>query len=278
MEAFMTRSHLFARALAAIAFVAFTESMIPSAQAQSEVLTIAAANNLKDVFRKILPIFEAQNRDITVRVIYAPPKTLAKQIEEGAPVDVFLPALFEDIDQLESKELILKESKHVYARTALVLITNSAFPAQLDSIQDLETKPVRRIAIGDPAASAVGKDTIEFLKHRNLESRLKSQFIYGEHSRAVLDFVSKGEAELGIVYRTDAIGSKRVRIIDSVPSDSHKPITYGVVSPWTARNISGARDFVSFLQAEKAQGELKQYGFEPVVVDVSLTQRQEVKP
>jgi len=274
----MIFAHALARVLFFVGIIAFTESVVPPAHAQSEVLTIAAANNLKDVFRKILPVFEAQNRDITVRVIYAQPKTLTKQIEEGAPVDVFLPALFEDIDQLESKELILKDTKHIYARTVLVLITNSAFPAQLDSIQDLETKPVRHIAIGDPSASAVGKDTIQFLKDRNLESRLKAQFIYGEHSRAVLDLVSKGEAELGIVYRTDAIGSKRVRIIDSAPSDSHRPITYGVVSPWTARNISGAREFVSFLQTEKVQGELKQHGFEPVVSDVSLTQRQEVKP
>lgn len=270
---------LLTRALFVISIVALTASVAPPAQAQSsEVLTIAAANNLKDVFRKILPLFEAQNRDITVRVIYAQPKTLTKQIEEGAPVDVFLPAVFEDIDQLESKELIFKDTKHVYARTALVLITNSAFPAQLDSIQDLETKPVRHIAIGDPSASAVGKDALQFLKDRNLESRLKSQFIYGEHSRAVLDLVSKGEAELGVVYRTDAIGSKRVRIIDSAPPDSHKPIAYGVVAPWTARNIAGAREFVAFLQTEKVQGELKQYGFEPVGSEVSLTQRQEVKP
>ncbi len=274
----MTFAHSFARAVFFISIVAFTESMGPPAHAQSEVLTIAAANNLKDVFRKLLPLFEAQHRDITVRVIYGQPKTLTKQIEEGAPVDVFLPAFFEDIDQLESKELILKGTKHVYARTALVLITNSAFPAQLDSIQDLETKPVRYIAIGDPSTSAVGKDAIQFLRDRNLESRLKSQFIYGEHSRAVLDLVSRGEAELGVVHRTDAIGSKRVRIIDSAPSDSHKPITYGVVSPWTAHNISGARDFVAFLQSEKAQGELKQYGFEPVDSDVNLTQRQEAKP
>jgi len=274
----MTFAHVLARALFFIGIIALTESVVPLAHAQSEVLTIASANNLKDVFRKILPLFEAQNRDIAVRVIYAQPKTLIKQIEEGAPVDVFLPALLEDIEQLESKELIFKDTKQIYARTTLVLITNSAFPAQMDSIHDLETKPVRHIAIGDPLVSAVGKDTIQFLKDRNLESRLKSQFIYGEHSRAVLDLVSKGEAELGVVYRTDAIGSKRVRIIDTAPPDSHRPITYVVASPWTARNISGARDFVSFLQTEKVQGELKQYGFEPAVSDVSFTQRQEVKP
>lgn len=274
----MTFTHTFARALIFVGIVGFAGSVTSPAHAQSEVLTIAAASSLKDVLRKVLPLFEAQNRDVSVRVIYAQPKTLLKQIEEGAPVDVFLPAQFEEIDQLENKELILKDTKRVYARTALVLITSSAFPAQLGSIQELETKPVRHIAVGDPSVSAVGKDAIQFLRYRNLESRLKSQFIYGEHSRAVLDLVSKGEAELGVVYRTDAIGVKRVRIVDAAPPDSHRPISYGVASPWTAYNVSGARDFVSFLLAERVQAELKQYGFEPVVTDISLTQRQEVKP
>ena len=258
--------------------VVFTGSVVPSAHAQSEILTVAAASSLKDVFRKILPRFEAQNPDISVRVIYAQPKTLVKQIEEGAPVDVLLPAQFEDIDQLEKNGLILQDTKHIYARTTLVLITNAAFPAQLDSIQDLETKPVRHIAIGDPAASAVGRDTIQFLRHEKLEPRLKSQFIYGEHSRAVLDLVSKGEAELGIVYQTDALTAKRVRIIDTAPTDSHRPVAYGIAAPWTAQNIAGARELVSFLMSAPVQTELKKYGFERASSDVSFTQRQEVRP
>lgn len=274
----MTVARVFARALFLLGAVIIAGAAALPAHAQSETLTIAAASSLKDVLRKILPRFEAQNRDINVRVIYAQPKTLLKQIEDGAPVDVFLPALFEEIDLLEKKELILKDTKHVYARTALVLISSSAFPAQVGSIQDLETKPVRHLAIGDPSVSAIGKDTIQFLKDRRLESRLKSQFIYGENSRAVLDLVSRGEAELGVVYRTDAVGSKRVRVIDSVPSDSHRPISYGVVSPWTAYNISGARDFVSFLLSDPTQAELKQYGFDQGGLAVSYADRQEVKP
>ena len=273
----MTFTHAVARAIFFAGIVAFTSAAALPAHAQSETLTVAAASSLKDVLRKILPLFESQNRDVNLRVIYAQPKTLLKQIEEGAPVDVFLVAQFDEIDQLEKKELILKDSKQVYARTALVLITNNAFPAQIGSIQDLETKPVRHLAIGDPAASAVGKDAIQFLKGRNLESRLKSQFLYGEHSRAVLDLVSKGEAELGVVYRTDAIGAKRVRIIDTAPPNSHRPISYGAASPWTAHNVSGARDFVSFLLSERVQTELQQYGFEPVGTNVDLAQRQEAK-
>ncbi|WHZ30213.1 MAG: Molybdenum ABC transporter, substrate-binding protein ModA [Nitrospira sp.] len=258
--------------------VVFTGSAVPSAHAQSEVLTVAAASSLKDVFRKILPLFEAQNPDISVRVIYAQPKTLVKQIEEGAPVDVLLPAQFEDIDQLEKNGLILQDTKRIYARTTLVLITNAAFPASVGSIQDLETTPVRRIAIGDPAASAVGKDTIQFLRQEKLEPRLRSQFIYGEHSRAVLDLVSKGEAELGIVYQTDALTAKRVRIVDTAPADNHRPMAYGIAAPWTAQNIAGARELISFLMSAPVQTELKKYGFERASSDVSFTQRREVQP
>ncbi len=273
----MTLAHTLARALIVIGIVGFAGSGNLPAHAQSEILTVAAASNLKDMLRKILPLFEAQNRDVNLRVIYAQPKTLLKQIEEGAPVDVFLAAQFDEIDQLEKKELILKDSKQVYARTALVLITSNAFPAHIGSIQELGTKPVRHLAIGDPTMSAVGKDTIQFLKNRNLESRLKSQFLYGEHSRAVLDLVSKGEAELGVVYRTDAVGAKKVSIIDAAPPNSHRPISYGAASPWTAHNVSGARDFVSFLLSERVQTELQRYGFEPVVANVDLPQPQEAK-
>src|SRR5512134_2730333 len=73
------------------------------ALAQPETLTVAAANSLRDAFRKLLPLFEAQHKEITVRVIYGPSQTLRKQIEEGAPIDIFLPSLVEEIDQLEKK-------------------------------------------------------------------------------------------------------------------------------------------------------------------------------
>lgn len=276
----MSFAHAFGRALAVTGIVAFTGILAPAAYAQSsETFTIAIGNNLKDVFRKILPLFEAQNRDVNVRVIYAPSKTLLKQIEEGAPVDIFVPSAYEELDQLEQKNLIVQDTKQVYARTSLVLVTNTAFPATIGSIQDLETKPVRYIAIGDPTTSTVGKDAVQFLKYRRLEARLKSQYLYGEHSKAVLDLVSKGEAELGIVYRTDAIPVKRVRILDVAPAESHRPITYGLAAPWTSENVFRVRDFVAFLLSDPIQAELKKYGFDREVSDVSYVERQEeVKP
>jgi molybdate transport system substrate-binding protein len=191
--------------------------VVPSAQAQPETLTIAAANSLKDALRKVLPRFEAEHPAINVRVIYGPSQSLRKQIEEGAPVDIFLPSLFDEIDQLETKGLIIQGTKRAFAGTSLVLITGAALPAPVRTIHDLETVPVRRIAIGDPKTSSVGKVAAQFLKYSKLEPKLKSQYVFGEHSRAVLDLVAKGEAEVGVVYRTDAASNDKVRILDTGP-------------------------------------------------------------
>jgi molybdate transport system substrate-binding protein len=248
------------------------------AKAQQQTFTIAAANSVKDALRKILPLFEAEHPEISVRVIYGPSQTLRKQIQEGAPVDVFLPSLFEEIDQLEQKGLIIEGTKRVYAGTSLVLITGTTLPAPIRSIEDLHTVPVRRIAIGDPKSSSVGKVAAQFLKYSKLEPALKSQYVFGEHSRAVLDLVAKGEAEIGVVYRTDAIADSHVRILDTAPAESHNPVRYGVAAVWTAKNLSGAGDFIQFILSPAIQAQLKQFGFDQAAADVGLVEKREVKP
>ncbi len=244
-------------------------------QAQPETLTIVAANSLRDAFRKILPLYEAQYPETNLRIIYGPSQTLRTQIEQGAPVDVFLPSLVEEIDQLQQKGLIVEGTKRIYAATSLVLITGATVPAAITSVQDLHTVPVRRIAVGDPKTSSVGKVTAQFLNSGQLESKLKSHYVFGEHSRAVLDLVANGEAEIGIVYRTDAALSKKVRIVDTTPVESHAPVHYGVALPWTAKNVSGAGDFVKFLLTPPTQTLLQQYGFDRVSSDVGMAQTQE---
>ncbi|MCE7977492.1 MAG: molybdate ABC transporter substrate-binding protein [Nitrospira sp. NTP1] len=248
------------------------------AQAQPETITIAAANSLKDALRKILPLFETEHRNINVRVIYGPSQTLRSQIEQGAPVDIFLPSLFEEIDQLEAKGLIIQGTKRAFAATSLVLITGTALPAPISTIQDLQTIPIRRIAVGDPKTSSVGKVSAQFLKYSKLEPKLKSQYVLGEHSRAVLDLVAKGEAEIGVVYRTDAISNPGVRILDTAPVGSHTPVRYGVAAAWTAQNITAAGDFIEFLLSPTIQTLLQEFGFDRVSPEVGFAQREEVKP
>jgi molybdate transport system substrate-binding protein len=105
-------------------------------QAQPEPLTIAAAHSLRDVFRKVLPLFEAQHPEFLVRVVYGPSPILRKQIVEGSPVDVFLPSLVEELDQLDMSGLLIQGTKHVYAGTSLVLITSTNLPAPIRSLED----------------------------------------------------------------------------------------------------------------------------------------------
>ncbi len=267
--------HRFIFLLSLLAWLVWTPTR---AVAQSETLTIGAANSLRDALRTLLPAFESQHPELTVRVIYGPSQSLRKQIEEGAPVDVFLPSLAEEIDQLEKKGLIIQGTKRIYAGTSLVLITSPVLPAPVRSIEDLHSVPVRRIAVGDPKTSSVGKVAAQFLKFSKLDPTLKSQYVYGEHSRAVLDLVAKGEAEIGVVYKTDAITDSHVRILDTAPAESHSPIHYGVAIVWTARNLSGAGDFIEFLLSSRTQDELKKYGFDQAQDKIGLVRRQEVNP
>lgn len=239
-----------------------------------ETLTIAAANSLKDVLRKILPLFEAQHKNLNVRVVYGPSQTLRDQIEQGSPVDVFLPSLFEEVEQLEQKRLVLKETTRIYAGTSLVLITATVLPAPIGSIHDLERIPVRRVAIGNPETSSVGKVAAEFMKNAHLDQRLRSHYVYGEHSRAVLDLVANGEAEVGVVYRTDAVSNTKIRIIEATPSDSHVPVQYGLAIPWTAKSTTWAREFSDFLLTPQIQTILEEYGFDRVSSKVGLVKRQ----
>jgi molybdate transport system substrate-binding protein len=271
----MTRRSVLLRSLLFLGVLTMTVWTTPPVQAAPETVTIAAANSLKDAFRKILPLFEAHNKDITVRVIYGPSQTLSKQIEEGAPIDVFLPSQVEEIDQLEKKGLVIQGTRRIYAGTSLVLIAGTELPAPIASVQDLRTTLIRYIAIGDPKSSSVGKVAAQYLKYSKLDSQLKSQLIYGEHSRAVLDLVAKGEADLGVVYRTDAVTNKKIRILDEAPADSHTPIHYGVAAVWTAKNISGAGDFINFLGRPQIQALLQDHGFDRIAEPVGVAQRQE---
>jgi molybdate transport system substrate-binding protein len=236
-------------------------------------VTIAAANSLKDALRAILPIFEKDQGNVEVKVVWGPSQTLRDQIAQGAPIDVFLPSSIEEIDQLEKKQLILPGTKHIYAETALVLITQAALPAHVSSLSDLPRSDIRRIAIGDPKTSSVGKFAAQVLKNTRVDADLKSRYVYAEHSGAVLNLVATGEAEVGLVYRTDAINNKKVQTLAEAAPDTHAPIVYALATVWTSQNPSLARQFGEFMLLPKIQDILKTYGFERAADQLSTVTR-----
>ena len=123
----------------------------------------------------------------------------------------------------------------------------------------------------------MGKVAAQFVTYAKLDKRLRPQYLYGEHSRAVLDLVATGEAELGLVYRTDAVSNKKVRIIDTVPPASHTKIQYGAAITWSSQNISGAKNFIDFLLTSKVQAQLQEHGFDRVDSGVGVASREEGK-
>jgi len=266
------RSAIFALVLALTTTVGVSAGR-PAYAASLEVLTIAAANSIKQALRHLLPLFEAQRKNVEVRVVYGPSQSLRQQIEQGAPVDVYLPSSIEEIDRLEQAGLIIKNTKRLYAQTRVVLITGNLLPASITSFQDVAKPEIRRVAIGDTKTSSVGKFAAELFENLNLDKQVRSRYLLAEHSGAVLDLVAKGEAEVGVVYRTDAVQNSKVRVIAEAPPGSHSPVLYGLAIVWTSSNVSLAREFSEFLLTPAAQRALQEDGFDRLPSQIGLVKQ-----
>ena len=229
----------------------------------AESLTIAAAPSLKPTLRDILPLFESQHKTADIRLVYGPSQTLREAIEDGAPADVFLPAAAEEVTKLQKKGLTLNGGPVVYAQTSLVLVTAS--PAHITgvSIHDLHTNRVARIAMGDPKTTALGILTRDLLSKLDLGPVPHSRYLYGKHDD-VIQFVTSGEADVGIVYRIDAAANPKLRIIDEVPGSLRIPVQFSSAVVWTCghRSCSLGKEFVHFLTTPGVQDILQKHGFD----------------
>jgi molybdate transport system substrate-binding protein len=232
---------------------------------QAETLTVGAAHSLKAAFDEILPIFEKEY-GVTVRVVYGPSKTLRRQIEKGAPIDVFLPEAVEEVEKLHKKGLTLNGGPRIYAQTSLVLVMSTASSATSISFHDVLPNRAIRIALVDPKTSALGDITARALTRLDPVYKNRSQLLHAQHSDDVVNLVGTGVAEVGIVYRVDAINNGQVRIIDEAPAGRYTPVQFGQAVVWTCRNesLNVAEEFFDFIMSSRIQKLLLKYGFDPV--------------
>lgn len=239
---------------------------------QAEALTIGAAHSLKAPFQEILPMFEKEY-GATVRVVYGPEQTLRRNMEKGAlGVDLFLPGAAEEVQELQKMGLTLNGGPRVYAQTSLVLVMSPASSESVVSFRDgLLNRPIR-IAIADPKTSTLGKLSSQALKRLDRGNSNRFQTVHAEHSEDVLNLVRMGAADVGIVYRVDAISGGQVRIIDEAPAGTHVPVQFGQAVVWTCREQSlvVAEEFFQFLMSPRIQKLLIHYGFESFPPNGSL--------
>jgi len=269
----MTKRYGMHTLMFAVALTMNTWNTEPVYAERSDTLTIAAANSIKQALRHLLPLFEAQHKNVEVRVVYGGSQKLREHIEQGAPVDVFLPSSIEEIDKLEKAGLIIKNSKRLYAQTRVVLITGNLLPANITSFQDVAKPEIRRVAIGDTKTSSVGKFAAELFENLSIDKQINTRYLYAEHSGAVLDLVARGEAEVGVVYRTDAAQNSKVRVIAEAPPGSHSPVLYGLAIVWTSNNVPLARAFSEFMQSPAAQRALQEDGFDRLPSQIGLVKQ-----
>ena len=228
--------------------------------ASAQQITVSAAASLTDAFKELAPKFEASKPGATVRFNFAASGVLLQQITQGAPVDVFASADQETMNRGADQKLIDTDTRKNFVTNTLVLIEPAKDGVNLKSLQDLTGASVRRIAVGKVATVPVGRYTKQALDAAKLWTVLEPKFVQADSVRQVLDYVSRGEAEAGFVYRTDAaVMADKVKIVLS--PGGHTPVSYPVAVVADSKQKAVAKDFVSFLGTDAAREVLTKYGF-----------------
>ncbi len=231
-------------------------------------LTVSAAASLQDALKAIKPIYEKGHPEVGITYNFGSSGSLQQQIEQGAPVDLFISAAIDKMDALEKQGLLLTATRRDLLKNQMVLVTPASHKKnnpKLDNFDDLTTKEITTIALGEPKSVPAGKYGQEVLNYFKIAERVNSQAVYAKDVRQVLNYVATGNVDAAIIYRTDAQVSDRVQIVATAPENSHSPVIYPVAVIQNSDNPETATEFVEFLTTLEAQALFEEYGFVPVV-------------
>ncbi len=233
---------------------------LAASAANAAELTVSAAASLSESFTQISQEFTKET-GVKVNLNFASSNNLLRQMEQGAPVDVFASADQETMDSAVKKSLVDPATRRDFALNDLVLIT----PANgtLSGPDGLADAAVKHIAIGTPESVPAGRYAREALTSAGTWEALQSKFVFGNNVRQVLSYIQRGEADAGFVYRTDALaGGKDVRIVTAMTG--HKPVCYPIAVAKNSADGKAAQKFVDFVLSPRGLEILAHYGFSPV--------------
>ena len=230
--------------------------------ASADEITVSAAISLKDALDEIAHLYNSEHAGVEVHFNLGGSGTLQRQIEQGAPVDIFISASPKEMDSLQSQGLLVADTRKDLVRNSVVLIV-PAGRTSVSGFQDLTTAAVKTVAVGEPQTVPAGKYAQETLTHFGIYDKLKTKLVLANDVRQVLTYVETGNADAGIVYATDAKISKKVTVVATAPEDSHSPVVYPAAVIKNTKDSSGAKTFLEFLAGEKARTVFQKYGFIP---------------
>ena len=221
-------------------------------------LTVAAASDLMPAFEEIGREFEAAHKTKVV-FVFGSTGLLTKQIENGAPMDLFAAADVSYVGQLEQKGLIIPDSKSVYARGRITLWTSAESNLRLLGIEDLARPEVQRIAIANPDHAPYGLAARQALETAGIWERVKPKLVYGDNIRQTLQYAETGNVEVAIVALSLSTQSRGRWTV--IPENLHKPIDQGMAIIKTTKNEPAARAFAAFVNGPQGRAIMQKYGF-----------------
>jgi molybdate transport system substrate-binding protein len=223
-------------------------------------ITVSAAASLSDAMTEIGTNFAAQS-GIQVRFNFGGSSTLSRQIQEGAPVDVFFSADEAQMNALAKKGLIDSATRKDRLGNSLVVVIPVASNLQIKSAADLAADGVKQIALADPKAVPAGVYAKQWLTKLQLWAAIEPKVVPTENVRAALAAVASGDVDAGVVYKTDAAISKKVKIAYEVPRTESPDISYPVAVVKASPEPAAAKEFLDYLSSKEAGQVFMRYGF-----------------
>ena len=228
--------------------------------ASSSELVISAAASMQKVLQEIRVLYNQQYPQAKIVFNFGSSGSLQQQIEQGAPVDIFISAASQQMNNLDRKQLIVSESRQNLVKNQMVLVVPKDSRA-IDSFADIADRRVEQIALGEPKSVPAGQYAQEILTSLNIVDAVTSKAVYGKDARQVFNYVATGNTDAGIVYRTDALNAKQVKTIDIAPEAAYSDIVYPIAIVQESKNRQAAQQLLQFLFSDEAQAVFRRNGF-----------------
>ena len=220
-------------------------------------VNLSIAASLKEVINDLSDGFAKRTPGVKFLKNYGGSGALAKQIENGAPADIFISANLEWMDYLKNKKLVDSERAGILAYNTLVFAGSP--DKQVATMQGL--LKLEKIAIGSPRSVPAGEYAMEAFKKAGIDTRLEKKLVMAKDVRECLMYVERGEVDGAFVYRTDALRAKHAKILFTVPQDLYSRVTYPMGLTMTGVKNKDAESFYKYLQSGDAMAVLDKYGF-----------------
>ena len=231
---------------------------------KSVELNISAAVSLKDVLAEIQTHYYKRAPHVKLIFNLGASGSLQKQIEQGAPADIFISAAPKQMNELEAKNLVNKSARRNLVENKLVLIVPQNSKLSMTTFEDLQKAEVKQISLGETKVVPAGQYAEQVLVKLGVWDKIQGKIVFAKDVRTVLTYVETGNVDAGIVYKTDAASSNKVKIIATAPEGTHAPIVYPAAILAGAKQQAAATEFLAFLSSPEGSKLFEKYGFTPL--------------